>query len=118
MHPPQKQAKTQPTFSTAIIQAKFTSWLIKLNTFMQEIKFASHKQYLTGLLFSIKVKENSYRTKYTLFNFFNLSESKPAHKPSKAATAKKFFSSVYVIDASWFDECFLFYLITGRRYFF
>ena len=30
-----------------------------------EIKFTSHKQYLFGLLFSIKVKEDSYRPKYT-----------------------------------------------------
>ena len=28
------------------------------------------------------------------------------HKPSKAAAVKKFFSSVYVIDATCFDECF------------
>ena len=32
---------------------------------MQEIKFTSHKQYLLGLLFSTKVKEDSYRPKYT-----------------------------------------------------
>ena len=29
-----------------------------------------------------------------------------------------FFSSVYVIDANCFDECFLFHVIAGRRYFF
>ena len=28
------------------------------------------------------------------------------------------FSSVYVIDATCFDECFLFHVIAGRRYFF
>ena len=55
--PPQKQAKTQPTFSTAIFRAKFTSWPIKLNTYMQEIKFALHKQYLIGLVFSKKQKK-------------------------------------------------------------
>ena len=27
-------------------------------------------------------------------------------------------SSVYVIDATCFDECFLFHVIAGRRYFF
>ena len=37
----------------------------RLNTYMSEIKCASHKQYLIGLLVSIKVKEDSYRPKYT-----------------------------------------------------
>ena len=32
---------------------------------MSEIKSTLHKQYLFGLFFSIKVKENSYRPKYT-----------------------------------------------------
>ena len=42
------------------------------------------------------------------------------HKPSKEAAAKNFFSSLYVIDATCFeiDECFLFHVTTGRRYFF
>ena len=34
-------------------------------TYMQEIKFTSHKQYLLGLLFSITVRQHSYRPKYT-----------------------------------------------------
>ena len=29
-----------------------------------------------------------------------------------------FFSIVYVIDATWFDKCFLFHVIAGRHYFF
>ena len=40
------------------------------------------------------------------------------HKPSKAAAAKMVLSSVYVADATCFEECFLFHVITGRRYFF
>ena len=39
------------------------------------------------------------------------------HKPSKVAAAKKDFSSVYVIDATCFHECFLFRVVTGRHYF-
>ena len=33
-------------------------------------------------------------------------------KPSKAAAAKKFFSSVYVIDATSFELCFLFHVFS------
>ena len=40
-----------------------------------------------------------------------------AHKPSKVAAAKKLFSSVYVINAICFNECFLFHVVTGRHYF-
>ena len=39
-------------------------------------------------------------------------------KPSKVAAANFFLSSVYCIDATCFDEYFLFHLITGRHYFF
>ena len=39
------------------------------------------------------------------------------HKPLQVPAAKTFFSSVYVIRTTCFDECFLFYVITGRNYF-
>ena len=91
-------------------QAKSTPSPIKLNTYMPEIKFTWHKQYLFGLLFSIKVKEGSYRLKYTSIFLIcpNLNDS----QPFKSSSWKDFFI------ATCFDECFLFYVITGRRYFF
>ena len=51
-------------------QTKFTFWDIKLNIYMYEIKFASLKKYLFGLLISRKA-----RPKYTA-SFFALSEKK------------------------------------------
>ena len=39
------------------------------------------------------------------------------HTPLQVPAAKPFFSSVYVTGATCFDECFLFYVITGRHYF-
>ena len=75
------------------------------------MKFTSHKQYLFGHLFSIKVKEESYRPKYT-------SSLLICQKSSKVAAGKNFFSIVYVIDATCFDEYFLFHVIPGKRYFF
>ena len=39
------------------------------------------------------------------------------HKPLKVAAAKNSFPNVYIIDATCFGECFLFYVITGRHYF-
>ena len=47
-----------------------------------------------------------------------ISEEKKTHKPVKMAAAKTFLFSVYVIGATCFDEYFLFYVITGRHYFF
>ena len=39
------------------------------------------------------------------------------HKPLKVAATNSLFSSVYVIGATCFDECFSFYVITKRHYF-
>ena len=41
-----------------------------------------------------------------------------SHKPLKVAAAKKYFPNVYIIDTTFFDKCFLFYVITRRHYFF
>ena len=35
------------------------------------------------------------------------------YKPLKVTPAKTFFSSLYIIGAICFDECFLFYVING-----
>ena len=40
------------------------------------------------------------------------------HKPSKVAGVKNSFSSVYVIDTTYFHKCFLFRVITERHYIF
>ena len=39
------------------------------------------------------------------------------NKPSKVAAAKQFFSRVYNLDATFFHECFLLHVITGKHYF-
>ena len=82
---------------------------------MQETKFTSHEQYLFGRLFSIKAKKTC-TDKSTLQAFYSV-QIETTHKPSKVAAAKIYFFSVYVIDATCFDECFLIHVITGRRFF-
>ena len=42
---------------------------------------------------------------------------KTTHKPIKVAAAKNLFSSRYVFGSTYFDECFLFHMITGKQYF-
>ena len=81
---------------------------------MKEIKFTSHKQYSFGLLFSIKVKDDSYRPKYT--SSFLICPNLNNSQTFKSSSCKNFFLR-YVIDATYFDERFLFHVITGRRYF-
>ena len=90
-------------------RAKSTPSPIKLNTYMQEIKFTWHRQYLFGLLFSIKVKEGSYRLKYT--SIFLICPNLNDPQTFKSSSWKYFFI------AFCFDECFLFQVITGRCYF-
>ena len=60
----------------------------KLNTYMLEIKFTSHKQYLFGHLFSIKVKD-SYRPKYT--SSFLTSPNRKDSQTCKSSSYKKAF---------------------------
>ena len=56
------------------------------------------------------------RPKYTT-RFLTLSEKKRPQKPLKVAATKTLISNVYVIGTTCFDECVLFYVITGRHYF-
>ena len=39
-----------------------------------------------------------------------------SHKPLKVAAATESFPNVYIIDTTFFDECFLFHMITRRHY--
>ena len=52
---------------------------------------------------------------YRTFCYFVRKET--THKSLKVVPAKTLFSSVYVIGTTSFDECFLFYVISGRYYF-
>ena len=65
-----------------------------------EIKFTSHKQYLFGLLFSIKVKEDSYRPKYT--SSFLICPNRNDSQTFKSSSYKKNFLQYYFIDANCF----------------
>ena len=38
-----------------------------------------------------------------------------SHKPLEVAAPKKLFWSVFVIDTTWFDRCFLFHVTIGRH---
>ena len=43
---------------------------------------------------------------------------KASLKALKVEAAKKFFASVFIIDTTCLDECFLFYLITNWKQYF
>ena len=45
-------------------------------------------------------------------------QQKISHKSLKVAVAKKSFTSVYIIDTTWFHEGFLFHMMTVRHYFY
>ena len=70
---------------------------------------------LFGLLFSrmqrrlIQIKAY-YRLSYSVWQ-------ETSYKHLKVAAAKNSFRSVYIIDTTSFDECFLFIVKTGRHYF-
>ena len=52
------------------------------------------------------------------YNLFYSVSKEASHKPLKVAGAKKSFPRVFIIDTTCFDECFLFYVITGKSMFY
>ena len=69
------------------------------------------------VLLSLEIQRRVIQTKYTP-SFFPLFKKEATPKPSNVATAKNIFSSVYILVTTCFDKCFLFHVITGRRYFY
>ena len=47
------------------------------------------------------------------YKLFYSVRKEASHKHLKVAAARKFLSSVYIIDTRCFDKCFLFHMITG-----
>ena len=68
------------------------------------------------VLHSLKIRRRLIQTKYTASFFTVWKET--TRKPSKLATAKNIFSSVYVIVTTCFNKCFLFHAIIGRHNFY
>ena len=79
-------------------------------------KFNAHKQYLLGLLFSGYLKK-THTDRSALYVFLICLKRNNSETFKSIATAKNLFSSVYVIGTTFFDKCFLFLVITGRRCF-
>ena len=52
------------------------------------------------------------------YKFFYSVQIEGTHEPLKVAAAKNFLSGVYVIDATCFDECFLFHVTIERWFLF
>ena len=65
--------------------------------------------------FSLEMQGRLLQTKVYFKLCYSVSKE-TSHKPLKVATAKKSFLSVYIIDTTCFDDCFLFHTITGRHY--
>ena len=64
---------------------------------------------------ALEIQKRLKKTKvYHAFSYFPWKET--THKPLNMAAAKTFVSNVYVIGPNCFNECLLFYVITGRHY--
>ena len=84
----------------------------KVRRLLEEIQYASYKQYLFRLL-SFR---NAMKTPLYLPHIFLLC-LKRNNPQTEASAAKILFFSVYIIGTTCFDECYLFYVITGKHYF-
>ena len=100
-------------FKTAVFHNKFTLCQIKPNISILKTKFTSLKQYLFRLLTSRNAKET--QTDQSIPRVFLLCLKRNDSQTCKRGSCN--FSSVYVIGATCFDECFSFYVITKRHYF-
>ena len=89
-----------------------------------KINFAHQTKYLhmknsIFLVFSSRemqnrLMESPLKTKVYYKHFYSVSKE-ASHTPFKAA--KKSLPNVFIIDTTCFDECFLFYVITGNSIF-
>ena len=91
---------------------------------MWKTKSSSYKQYLFGLHFSRNAMNSlcfsrregqintvyKKKTKVYYKSFYPVCKETP-HRPLKVAAAKKYFSSVHIIDTTCFDECFLIFIL-------
>ena len=68
-------------------------------------------------LFITSINAKTSQTDQSIPRVFSLCLKRTTHKPLKVAAAKILSCSVYVIGTTFFDECFLFYMITERHYF-
>ena len=73
-----------------------------------------NKIYLSLLYSRNAKKASNYQS---LLQTFDKPLKETADKPLKIVAAKSFFSSPYVVSTTCFDECFSFYVVTGRHYF-
>ena len=95
---------------------------MKLNIYKLEIKFTSHKRYLFRRLCSIKAKKThpDQNTLQVLLLCSNQNDSQSFKSSSCSVYVcviyMHVFSSVYVIDATCFNECFLFHVIFGKHF--
>ena len=86
-----------------------TTNILKLLFFTINLHFVKSNQI------SINRKLNLPLTGSIYFVLLCLKRNDP--QPFKKAAAKTFFSSVHITGKTCFNECFLFYVITGRYYF-
>ena len=93
-------------------QEKFTLWHIILTIYIWKTK---HKKYLFGLLFR-EMQKRLMQLKVYYKRFYSVSKEMSG-KPLKVSAAKKSFPSVYITDATGFDECFLFHAMTGNIFY-
>ena len=72
-----------------------------------------HKQYLFHIFFSTNAKK-TYTDQSILQTFLLCLKSKIS-KTFKSSSLKKSFPSVYTFDTNYFDEFFLFHMVTERH---
>ena len=70
------------------------------------------------LVFSFRKMQRRLVQTRVYDNLFYYISKEASHKTLNLATAKKSFPSVFIIDVTCFDECFLFHVMTENSIFF
>ena len=106
--------------TTNILNCNFWKWIYTLAHQTIYYIWATNLLPINSISWSSlleKCKENWCRPKYiTSFPYLVLKEA--SHKPLNVAAAKKYFPSVFIIDATCVDECFSFHVITANSVFY
>ena len=87
---------------------KFTHWHIRLNIHIWKTKSSSDKQYLLGHFWRNAIKTD---TDQSIRHAFLVCLKRNISQTCKSSKSKS-LSKLYITDKTWFDEYFLYHVIT------
>ena len=93
-------------------------WLFKIDEILDfDVESMANRWKCVHWVFSYQEMQRSLIETKAYYQLFHSVWKEKSHKPLNLAAAKKSFPSVFTIDTTCFNECFLIHVITRRHCF-